>query len=79
MVGLVCRRDGYEGETDVRFICVSQRDQATLIPWIKSQVKDGATIFSDMWKAYNKLGEDYQHVCKNVCKNKCGRGIECID
>lgn len=48
---------------------VEKRDKDTLIPIIKSCVKQGATIYSDMWAAYNDLEkEGYVHDTVNHSK-----------
>ena len=44
---------------------VEQRNAATLLPIIRKHVQNGTTIYSDEWKAYGRLREDYKH--STVC------------
>ena len=59
--GAICR------ETKDFFVTpVTQRDSATLIPIIISQIRPGSQIISDCWKSYNVLSElDFEHLTVN--------------
>ncbi|XP_074660563.1 uncharacterized protein LOC141913025 [Tubulanus polymorphus] len=54
---------GYEAETKQGFLVpVPRRDAATLLPIIQRWIRPGSTIWSDMWQAYNQIGQlGYQH------------------
>jgi transposase-like protein len=44
---------------------VQQRDAATLIPLITTHIRPGSIIISDMWRAYNFIPADYEHLTVN--------------
>jgi len=44
---------------------VDNTKQKTVTPIIKANVKEGATVCTDEWQAYNKLGGDYKHLRVN--------------
>ena len=56
IVGLVQR-----GTRLTAFKLVNDRSSATLIPFIKEHVQAGSTIYTDEWKAYGNLKNDYKH------------------
>ena len=47
---------GVERETGRIFLnVVSQRDTATMAPILAKNIKPGSIVFSDLWKAYDRL------------------------
>jgi transposase-like protein len=50
------------------FKVVQQRNASTLIPLITEVAMEGSTIYSDEWRAYNTLKDDYHH--KTVCHKR---------
>lgn len=62
---------GYEPATKQGFLVpVPARDAATLLPIIRQWIAPGSVIWSDMWAAYNQIGNiGYQHGTVNHTLN----------
>lgn len=62
---------GYDQQTKEGFLVpVPRRDAATLLPIIQQWVFPNTTVWSDMWAAYNNLGQlGYQHGTVNHSLN----------
>lgn len=56
--GGILRRENKDDPIHCFVIPVEDRSRNTLLPIIKEYVKDGTTIYSDCWKAYNCLDDD---------------------
>ena len=50
------------------FLIVVKRDASTLLPFIRKRVKSGTTIYTDEWRAYGNLKNEYKHAV--VCHEK---------
>ena len=62
---------GYDPQEKKGFLIpVARRDAATLIPIIQQWIVPGSTIHSDVWAAYNQIGNiGYQHGTVNHTYN----------
>jgi len=54
-----------ERDGNVIATVVDNTKQKTVTPIIKATVKEGATVCTDEWQAYNKLGGSYNHLRVN--------------
>lgn len=58
------------GSRNFFLVPVPDRSSKTLVKIIKENIKDGTTIYSDCWKAYDRLDEDgFQHLTVNHSHN----------
>ena len=62
---------GYGVQSKLGFlVAVPRRNAETLLPIIQQYVRPGTTVCSDLWRAYNTVGNlGYQHLTVNHAVN----------
>ena len=50
-----------ERDSKVYAIPVADASAKSLLPIINSKIKEGSAVYSDEWKSYRKLSENYEH------------------
>jgi len=65
----------------VRMTLIPDASSEVLLPWIKSNVAKGSTVYTDGWKGYNRLGKlGYCHIrtLQSHNKHKTGKWLPLV-
>ena len=63
--GGVCRETG-----EIFMVRVADRSRKTLYEIIKKHIREGSTVISDEWKAYQTLQEELGYTHKTICHKR---------